>query len=448
MKYSCDYISGNSNTVAFGSLWFSLYNDNNSDKNDDIIAYAMNNVISISSLNRKSVIFTIKGHNGRINAIDKIINDDNVEIVSASEDKTICIHQCYKNNLIQWTLKTRLNGFQASVITLSCLNTSNVGVVIAASDAIGHINIWHRSYSHDNFELIDEMNTAPIQMPHALKLAYLPKPENNHIIALLLGCVDAKIHLNISTALEKVGETSTTTLSKFVSIGSLYGHEEWITCIASKNVDENTVLIATGSQDSKIRVWRISREFKKTDLSNSNIVAVAVSKANDDDIEDDANEGDNIDAEEGAVQLVQDEITTEARIVFESQTSVYSVFFDALLLGHEDWVTSVGWLTNYPQTIDKRNTFSLFSSSMDRNMIIWKENGINGVWEPRTRIGDVGGMLGGSVGANLLGFTGGCIPDNGKGVLGIGYGGSLHLWLRKMMNNGFLNLLLLVILDL
>jgi elongator complex protein 2 len=37
-------------------------------------------------------------------------------------------------------------------------------------------------------------------------------------------------------------------------------------------------------------------------------------------------------------------------------------------------------------------------------------------------------MLGGSVGANLLGFTGGCISPDGKSLLGIGFGGSFHLW--------------------
>lgn len=427
---SCNSIIGSSNTIANGSIWFSL-ND------DDIIVYAMNNIIAISSLNDKAVLCTIKGHNGRINAIDKVINDDIIEIISVGEDKIVYVHQCNKNNLLKWDLKAKLSGFQTSIITVSCLNILNVGIVIAASDAIGHINIWHRNHYNDSFNLIDEIKTAPIQMPHSLKLTSLPKPDGNchHIIALLLGCVDAKIHMNISTVIEKVGDTSSL-VSKFQSIGSLYGHEEWITCLAAKNVDDDTVLIASGSQDSKVRIWRISREFKNSD-SIPSTTAVEVSKVGDIDVEDDANDGDNIDAEEGAVQLVQEENSSEARIVFESLNSVYSIFFDALLLGHEDWVTSVGWLPNLHATEKNKNSFSLFSCSMDRNMIIWKENNPNGVWEPRTRIGDVGGMLGGSVGANLLGFTGGCIPDNGKGVLGVGYGGSLHLWLRKDDNQWF-----------
>ena len=335
---------------------------------------------------------------------------------------------------MDWYLKAKLNGFQASVITLSCLNIINIGVIIAASDSTGHINIWHRKQddnnNNNNFELIDEINTLPIQMPYSLLLTSLPKPSSDHhLIGLLLGCVDAKIHISISTATEKLLDKSAI-VSKFSSIGSLYGHEEWVTCLTSRNVDDDTVLLASGSQDSKIRIWRISKSLKNLEICKSNNVMVEVSKVLESDNIDDENDGDNIDAEEGTVQLVQEEVTGEARIVFESLNSVYSIFFDALLLGHEDWVTSVGWLKN-PIIEQNKISFSLFSSSMDRNMIIWKEDNLSGVWEARTRIGDVGGMLGGSVGANLLGFTGGCIPDNGKGVLGVGYGGSLHLWMRS-----------------
>jgi WD40 repeat protein len=106
------------------------------------------------------------------------------------------------------------------------------------------------------------------------------------------------------------------------------------------------------------------------------------------------------------------------------------VTLDALLVGHEEWVTHVEWLPS-PGELDKRY---LFSTSMDRNMIIWLPDGGDGVWTPAVRIGDIGGQLGGSVGGNLLGFVGGCVlQDLTPGVhtasiLGIGYGGSFHLW--------------------
>lgn len=60
-------------------------------------------------------------------------------------------------------------------------------------------------------------------------------------------------------------------------------------------------------------------------------------------------------------------------------------------------------------------------------MIIWREDA-SGVWAPYTRFGDIGGNLGGSIGGNLLGFTCGCVSGDGLAVLGVGYGGSFHLW--------------------
>lgn len=61
-------------------------------------------------------------------------------------------------------------------------------------------------------------------------------------------------------------------------------------------------------------------------------------------------------------------------------------------------------------------------------MLIWQAEPISGIWIPTVRIGDIGGTLGGSVGANLLGFIGGFISSSGRYILGLGYGGSFHLW--------------------
>lgn len=43
-----------------------------------------------------------------------------------------------------------------------------------------------------------------------------------------------------------------------------------------------------------------------------------------------------------------------------------------------------------------------------------------------------------SVGGNLLGFVGGCLSPDYQRMLGIGYGGSFHLWKRKKASTGSL----------
>lgn len=123
------------------------------------------------------------------------------------------------------------------------------------------------------------------------------------------------------------------------------------------------------------------------------------------------------------------------------------ITLDALLIGHEEWVTGVEWMDTVTQIPDFQNNGGravhshcdrLFSTSMDRNMIIWTPDDVSGVWNPNVRIGDIGGALGGSVGGNLLGFIGGCVvydqllsnqehPQSAS-ILGLGYGGSFHMW--------------------
>ena len=105
-------------------------------------------------------------------------------------------------------------------------------------------------------------------------------------------------------------------------------------------------------------------------------------------------------------------------------------------------MTSVQWLPDSmvaplagqdaPTTSRQGRRCFLFTTSMDRNMILWSghanapshdsgDGDSEGeapiaaqVWTPVTRVGDVGGMLGGSVGANLLGFAGACLSPDGR----------------------------------
>jgi elongator complex protein 2 len=144
-------------------------------------------------------------------------------------------------------------------------------------------------------------------------------------------------------------------------------------------------------------------------------------------------------------------------VTHEECSARYLVTLDALLVGHEDWVSSVHWVhtgmrqdsssstsTSSSGTLPSdpfhsTQSFSLpregegsplklFSTSMDRNMVLWCPEEESGIWLPTTRMGDIGGNLGGSVGGNLLGFVGSCIDLRSHSVLGVGYGGSFHLW--------------------
>jgi elongator complex protein 2 len=55
--------------------------------------------------------------------------------------------------------------------------------------------------------------------------------------------------------------------------------------------------------------------------------------------------------------------------------------------------------------------------------------GGSGVWVPISRVGSAGGILGGPLGASLMGFVDAAFsPLDGSRIVGHGYGGSIHFW--------------------
>jgi elongator complex protein 2 len=199
---------------------------------------------------------------------------------------------------------------------------------------------------------------------------------------------------------------NTTDSSLLHHCGSLTGHEDWITCLAWNS---SQVLLASGSQDSKIRLW----EFK----TSVDVLKASTSVVSDDDESSDGGVDDlfdDVDDEEG-----------EARLELCHEQGVTRITLEALLFGHEEAVTSVHWHPNPIGTYRQENI--LISSSMDRTILIWSP--FTGVWTPLTRVGSAGGILGGSIGSTLLGFVNAAIePVAGMSLVGHAYGGALHVW--------------------
>ena len=99
----------------------------------------------------------------------------------------------------------------------------------------------------------------------------------------------------------------------------------------------------------------------------------------------------------------------------------FSIVFDAMLVGHEDWVFSVNW---HPKIKDQDgNLFQphcLLSCSMDKTMMIWRPEKETSLWLNDVRVGEVGG--------HTLGLFGCKFGPEGRSILAHGYNGALHLW--------------------
>lgn len=128
-----------------------------------------------------------------------------------------------------------------------------------------------------------------------------------------------------------------------------------------------------------------------------------------------AGDDDDDTEEEGVAKfgVDDDDDDHEIRMVIESldKKSSYAIRLDALLVGHEDWVTGLQWHPPIQGPKGGIRPLALLSCSMDRSLIIWRPEGPAGIWTPSVRLGDLGADIGGAVGSNLLGFLG-CVFNN------------------------------------
>lgn len=240
--------------------------------------------------------------------------------------------------------------------------------------------------------------------------------------------------------------------------GHLVGHQDWITCMdwttmkpnnsslptSSTSISSKSYLLASGSQDAKIRLWK----FLHTTTTNINDTTTLSTNDTTEKFAliEDEEEEDDLSSIEGQETLVEDE---EARLVLQHHPPNYgktAVTLEAILVGHEDIVTSVSWRPNSTKNI-------LLSSSMDRSILLWSledeendntdyskdtNNNIikptSSCWIPHARIGVAGGILGASIGSSLLGFVDAVWVDDTT-IVGHGYGGTLYFWNCTNTNN-------------
>lgn len=395
MKYRSEFICGGANTVASSACWTRF--EQLPTGNKEVVAYCVDNLVAVVDVSKSVVIETLRGHTKRINVLKASKNF----LISASEDSTIRVWNHGQNS--SWEKYAVLSGvMSSSIIALSCLDAT-CGLLIAAADVSGKVAIWSKRNSADEFVILQIVDMPSAQMPHELHLSELPgsgpmgaaaKMSIESDILLLIGSVDTRVHIrlasqqNILSCLNTPKSTPEISSSGiFKLVGTLPGHEEWITCLATIVSDSRTLLLASGSKDAKIRIWRISLSPQSSISISTDLQQLDKFKELDIADEDKDEEEDALDAQDGAIDIEPDESLSEARLMFVTPSGfVCSVFLEALLVGHEDWVSSVHWMDSIAHSesnilaVDGNTTKAkdtsivrvhrLYSTSMDRSVPI------------------------------------------------------------------------------
>ncbi|TFK93928.1 WD40 repeat-like protein [Polyporus arcularius HHB13444] len=273
-------------------------------------------------------------------------------------------------------------------------------VVTGASDAA--VKVWSISESG-----LQEMQTINIRKGFPISLALAELPGTKSII-LAIGSTDRNVHL------------WTRSDDTFVSATVLPGHEDWVKSLAFK-VPERTgeaLILASGSQDATIRLWNIE-PFTRSALSSSGSSAGGVT----DELLDAFEEAlvNLEDSEDGRSISLKRHILT---VKTPEGSQLFSVTFDALLVGHEASVTSLKWRPQ--RTPDELPT--LLSTSTDSSLILWSPSTVltsstddTTLWINRQRFGDVGGQ-------RLGGFVGGLWARDGADAMAWGWNGGWRRW--------------------
>ncbi|GAA5872808.1 hypothetical protein JCM8547_005709 [Rhodosporidiobolus lusitaniae] len=418
---------------------------------DGLTAFAAGQAVALwSSSNDKSVGVhqTLPGHQGDVTAL-KFAHDG---IGSARKESSVFVSgdskgtaRVWKEKGGEWSTLAVLPGHSGSVASVEALELEQEGellVLTGGSDAV--IQVWKVSAAGTT-ELTQKVDLKD-KIPLQIALVYLPSSSS---LVLAIGGTETRIQLYTSPS---------ATQPNFRRSLTLEGHSDWvralsfITPVSSStppaaesssptpdyDISPGEVLLASGSQDNYIRLWRFSR----VESSPSTSATPSSSEP--------ATSGlDALDALDEALAAADEE---ELRVKAHDFTvasaeeggkgETFSCASEAVLLGHDAWVTGLNWAPLLPSS--SQRPLRLLSTSADRSLILWEPIPSGTVLDPSSSsstpsyrktsaaqsafVWTSTRRFGEFTSSTNLGFFGALWGLEGRTVMASGWGGSWHVW--------------------
>ncbi|RMZ83796.1 hypothetical protein DV738_g1001, partial [Chaetothyriales sp. CBS 135597] len=269
-----------------------------------------------------------------------------------------------------------------TVNTISCLEGSAL-FVTGGADAL--IKIWKRR--PDGLDLVHTITTKPRFIPLSLSIGWFNGSKTND--ATFIAAAGTRNDIQLYSAEDLLTEKPVVK-----HCATLAGHEGWIRSLALTLDSDGCYLLASASADKYIRLWKFN---DRESVPNS-----AVSR----------------ESESGIHHTT---LAPKLQTVACSD-SKYTVTFEALLLGHEDWVYSAAWSPGPGQK-------QLLTASADGSLTVWEADPVSSVWYSASRLGEISGQKGATTATGSSGgfWTGLWSPD-GTHVTCLGRTGSWRLW--------------------
>ena len=306
-------------------------------------------------------------------------------MLTGSVDATIRVWGAAPDSPCYFDHLTTLIGHTGAVNCITTLGEDGIAVS-GASD--GTIRIWHITISHEGTRatLLQTLDLRPKAFVLAVAI-YRPK-NHDHVILAAGGT---------RNVVEIYATSSSCAASEYTHKATLTGHESWIRSLdftTEGSFDTADAILASASQDKFVRLWRLRQ---LTDVAPSSFG--------------------------GGCSAVTDIVTLSNKSYkFSIDQSKYAFVFEALLLGHEDWIYSAKWHTSSSGSF-------LLTASADNSLAIWKAESASGVWICSTRLGDLSAQKGSTTATGSIGgFWTGLWSSDGQSVVSLGRTGSWRLW--------------------
>ncbi|KAL4801718.1 6-phosphofructo-2-kinase-domain-containing protein [Aspergillus unguis] len=283
-------------------------------------------------------------------------------------------------NALTWTDHT------GSINTIA----TNEGLdIVATGAADGTVKVWRISTEEGlKGELLQSIRMKPRYFPLALSMAPLPTDTQDRPVALAVA--------GTTNIVQIYAAENTVNAPDFKISATLSGHEAWVRSL-SFTVDMQSktgdLLLASASQDKYVRLWRMNRGE-----------AVAVKSD-----------------EDPVLGGLEPTLSNKAH-QFETAGSKYSMTFEALLFGNEDWIYTTAWNPNPERQ-------QLLTASADNTLTIWEQDPISGVWLSIERMGELSVQKGSTTATGSTGgFWIGLWSPDGSQVVSLGRTGSWRAW--------------------
>lgn len=333
----------------------------------------------------------LSGHTETVKALAFLPSSDKDAVqylVSGSDDKTLKIWKSAASEG-DFTIEQTSEEHSGPINCITALQTKTGKWIIASGAADATIKVW--TFDGTQLQLVQSVKTTPKYFPLCISLTFLDDDQD----VLVLACAGTKDSIQILTS-EWNGETM-----EFAVQATLRGHEGWIRSLSftkETSQPKSDLLLASASQDKYVRIWRLHQ--------GKELPAAAATGA-----------------DPSSEAYLPGRSPANKAHWLNAAVKDFSVTFEALLLGHEDWIYSAKWYM-HPD-----GKLQLLSTSADNSLAIWEADPSSGIWVSMVRLGEISREKGATTATGSTGgFWTGLWSPEGTSVACLGRTGSWRRW--------------------